>query len=228
MAVLVLGDQLEALDPPGKDLVSLHEVGEEPLPRQRERALDDQVVQRHEVDLRLDVARVLDQALPPLDEYHVEHLDEGRVEVVPRALQAILEGPIETEHLLVEAVEVLRVAGLIDLLGGQERLFALALVGHHQARELGRDTLLADEERRQVPRQPRAQLGVHPLPVAHVLREVDRVGLPVLALPQLVQLLGGHERHRRQLRLVGDRPDISLACQIQQRRHALSFSSAIV
>ncbi len=90
-------------------------------------------------------------------------------------VEAILEGAVDAEDLLVEAVEVLRVARLVDLLGGQERLFALALVGHHQARELRRDALLADEERRQVPREPATQVGVHLLPVAAVLRQVDRV-----------------------------------------------------
>ena len=86
-----------------------------------------------------------------------------------RPAQAVLEGAVDAEHLLVEAVEVLRVARLVDLLGGQERLLALALIRHHQPRELRGDALLADEEARQVPRQALAQVLVHRLPVAPVL-----------------------------------------------------------
>ncbi len=173
--MLVLGDQLEALHPARQDLLAFHVVGQEPLAGERERALDDHVVERHEVDLRLDVARAFDEAPTPVDEHAVEHLDERRIQIGARPVEAILEGAVDAEDLLVEAVEVLRVARLVDLLGGQERLFALALVGHHQARELRRDALLADEERRQVPREPATQVGVHLLPVAAVLRQVDRV-----------------------------------------------------
>ena len=121
--MLVLGDQPEALDPAREDALALHEVGQEPLPGERERALDDHVVERHEVDLRLDVGGVLDQPLTPLDEHAVEHLDERRVEVLAGLREPVLECPVDAEHLLVEAVEVLRVARLVDLLRGQERLF---------------------------------------------------------------------------------------------------------
>src|SRR5207302_10684195 len=125
----------------------------------------------------------------PVYEHAVEHLDERGVEVLAGLLQTALEAAVDAEDLLVEAVEMLGVACLVDLLRRQERLFALALVGHHQARELRRDALLADEEGRQVPRHPLAQLRFHRSPVATILREVDRVRLPVLALPELVQLL---------------------------------------
>ena len=172
------------------------------------------MVERHEVDLRLDVAGVLDQALAPVDEHPVEHLDERRVEVLARPLQAILEGAVQAEHLLVEAVEVLGVARLVDLLGGQEGLFALTLVGHHETRELRGHALLADEERGQVPRHLLAQLAVQARPVLLVLGEVDRVRLPVLALPQLIQLLRRHQRDGRQLGLVGDGADVTLTGEI--------------
>ena len=39
---------------------------------------------------------------------------------------------------------MLRVAGLVDLLGGQERLLMLVLVGHHEPAELRGDALLAE------------------------------------------------------------------------------------
>jgi hypothetical protein len=66
----------------------------------------------------------------------VEQLDERLVDVLARALQARLERPVALEHLGVEAVEELRVAGLVDLLGGQERLLGLVVVGAHEAAEL--------------------------------------------------------------------------------------------
>ena len=78
--------------------------------------------------------------------------------------EAVLEAAVDSEDLLVEAIEVLGVAGLVDLLGQQEGLFALALVGHRAAPELCGHPLLADEERGQVPGQVAAQLAVHLLP----------------------------------------------------------------
>ena len=69
----------------------LAEVGEEELAGERERALDDHVVERHEVDLRHDVARVGDQPLARVDEVLVEELDERGVDVAAGLLEAALE-----------------------------------------------------------------------------------------------------------------------------------------
>ena len=49
------------------------------------------------------------------------------------AVQALLEAAVVAEDLLVEAVEVLRVARLVDLLGREERLLVLVVVGHDEA-----------------------------------------------------------------------------------------------
>ena len=85
--VLVLGDLQEALEAAREDVLLLEVVLDEELPGQREGPLDDHVVQRHEVDLRLDVARVGEQAVLRLDEVAVEELDERVADVVARALR---------------------------------------------------------------------------------------------------------------------------------------------
>ena len=128
--------------------------------------------------------------------------------------QPVLEAAVEPEHLLVEAVEVLGVARLVDLLRRQEGLLGLALIGHHKPGELRRHSLLADEERRQVPGHVLAQIAIELSPVRAILLEVDRVRLPVLALPQLIQLLRVHQFDRGQLGLVGDGADVTLTGQI--------------
>ena len=79
----------------------------------------------------------------------VEQLEVVVGEVGTRSLEAILEAAIEVEHLFVEAIEVLGVACLIDLLGEQERLLVLVLGGEHESRELARHALFTDEECRQ-------------------------------------------------------------------------------
>ena len=104
------------------------------LAGQRERPLDDHVVEHDEVDLRLEVARVGEQALGRLDEVDVEELDERLVDVAARPLEAVLERAVALEDLGVEAVEELRVAHLVDLLGREERL--LALVSYARTRPL--------------------------------------------------------------------------------------------
>jgi hypothetical protein len=63
--------------------------------------------------------------------------------------------------------------------------------------ELGGDALLAHEERRQAPEYVRALLVRKGSPVLDVAVELDGVGLPLLALPQLVELLGVWSAARR-------------------------------
>ena len=121
VAVLVLRDPLEAEVMARKDALALHPAGLEVLARERERALDDHVVDDDEVDLRLDVARVRDERLVGVDEVLVEKRDVVLVELGATAAQAVLEAPVVLQHVLVQAVEVLGVARLVDLLGGEGR-----------------------------------------------------------------------------------------------------------
>ena len=106
------------------------------------------MVGRDEVDLRLD-GRCGRRAARSHASTRCSSnsIEEGVVEVLARALEAVLERAVVADDLLVEAVEVLGVARLVDLLGGEERLLALRLVGGDQAGELRRHALLADEER---------------------------------------------------------------------------------
>ncbi len=154
-----------------------------------------------------------------LDEVAVEQLEVGVAQIRARAREAILELPVEVEHLLVEAVEVLGVAGLVDLLGEQERLLVLVLGRQHEARELVGDALLADEERRQPVHHLLALVLVQRLPVAPIGVEVDLVRRPVLALPQPVELERRHQLDLRQLGLVADRRHVALNGEVQQARH---------
>jgi hypothetical protein len=112
------------------------------------------------------------------------------------------------------------VASLVDLLGGEEGLLLLVLVGHDEAGELGGHALLADEEGAEPPEVLflllLAQLG----PLLLVALEVDGLRLPLLALPQLVQLLRVHELERPvQVRVVGDGGDVTLAGQVEKGGH---------
>ena len=80
-------------------------------------------------------------------------------------------------------------ARLVGDLRAQEDAHVLVGDRAHHRPELGRDALLADEERRQPVHALEALLGVDALvPVDAVLREVDVLRRPLLALPQLVEL----------------------------------------
>ena len=68
-----------------------------------------------------------------LDEVAVEQLEVRRAQVPARAVEAILEPAVEVEHLLVQAVEMLRVAGLVHLLGEQEGFLMLVLGRQHES-----------------------------------------------------------------------------------------------
>ena len=61
--------------------------------------------------------------------------------------------------------------------------------GQHERRQVGRDALLADVEARQRPHRVHLALGRRREPVLLVDAEVDLVRLPVLALPERVELL---------------------------------------
>ena len=67
------------------------------------------------------------------DQLLVEQLHEGVVDVLANPRQPLVDAGVGQSHdLAVEAVEELHVPRLVDLLGGQERLFGLVLVGHHE------------------------------------------------------------------------------------------------
>jgi hypothetical protein len=95
---------------------------------------------------------------------------------------------VEDADLLVEAVEEAHVTRLVGDLRAQEDAHLLGRRrAHHRAELLG-DLLLADEERRQAVHALEALLLRDALvPVDPVLREVDVLGRPLLALPELVE-----------------------------------------
>ena len=105
----------------------------------------------------------------------------------------------DADDLLHEALEEDRVAGLVDLLGGEEVLLLLARRGVDERREVVGHRVLADEEHRVVPQRGAALvLGHHLVPLAAVLGEVDLHRAPVAALPARVEIgvgdlgAGGH------------------------------------
>ncbi len=144
--MLVLGDSLERLQMAREDAPLLDPLGLEALPGQRQRPLDDHVVDGDEVDLGLDARGVVQQRTVGVHEVAVEQRDVVVVQVLTCPFQAVLERAVVPEYLLVEAIEVLGVTGLIDLLGEQESLLVLVRGRHHQSAELAGHALLADEE----------------------------------------------------------------------------------
>ena len=205
---------------PGQQVVLLVVVEHEVLARERQRPLDDHVVVGDEVDLRVHVARVGDQALAHLHEALVEQLDEGVGHVGARRREPLLDAAVDAGHLAEPAVEELHVARLVDLLGREEGLLLLVLVGHDEAGELGGHPLLADEERAEPPEVLLLVLVGELGPLLLVALEVDRLRLPLLALPQLVELLRLHQLERAvEVRVVRDRGDVALAGQVEKRGH---------
>ena len=110
--------------------------------------------------------------------------------MLARLGEPALEGVgLEHADLLVEAVEEAHVARLVGDLRAEEDAHLLGRRRAHHRPELLGHLLLADEERAE---------PVHPLealllrdalvPVDPVLREVDVLGGPLLALPEVVQL----------------------------------------
>jgi hypothetical protein len=82
-------------------------------------------------------------------------------------------------------------ATFVDLSGGQEGRLFLALGGHHEAGEFGRDPFLGDHQRGEGPvHEALVVIGERLTPLAAVGGEVDRPGVPLLVLPVAVQRLG--------------------------------------
>ena len=205
---------------PGSRLVLLVVVEHEVLARERERPLDDHVVVGDEGDLGVHVARVGDQPLAHLHEALVEQLDEGVRHVRARRREPLTDPAVDAGHLAEPAVEELHVARLVHLLGREEGLLLLVLVGHDEAGELGGHALLADEERAQPPEVLLLVLVAELGPLLLVALEVDRLRLPLLALPQLVELLRLHQLERSvKVRVVRDGGDVALAGEVEEGGH---------
>jgi hypothetical protein len=102
-----------------------------------------------------------------------------------------LREAVRLEHadLAVEALEEADVASLVGDLRAEEDFLVLGRRRPHDRPELLRHLLLADEERRQPVHPLEALLlGDALVPVLAVLAEVEFLGLPLLALPEVVQL----------------------------------------
>src|SRR6185503_17003563 len=169
----------------------------------------------------LDVLRVVDQALARVHQLSIEQLDERVAHVAARQLEPAGDGRVAvSRHLAIPTVEELHVPRLVDLLRGEERLLLLILVGHDEPGELRRYALLADEERREPP-QAFLAIGLGELrPVVRVLAQVDLLRGPLLALPELVELLRLHELDvAAELSLVGDRARVDLLRELEERGH---------
>ena len=101
---------------------------------------------------------------------------------------------LEHPHLAVEALEEAHVAGLVGDLRAEEDLLVLGGRGAHDRPELLGDLLLADEERGEPVHALEALFLGDPLvPVLAVTGEVELLGLPLLALPEEVELPVGEQ-----------------------------------
>src|SRR5438093_5761499 len=170
-------------------------VDDEVLAGQGERALDDHVVQRDRLDQALVVLGLDGQAVDALVQDLVEEHLEVVVEVLGGGLKALAQplGLVDAD-LAVEAVEERDVARLVGDLRRQEDPHVLIGDRAHERAQLGGDALLADEEGAQAGHSLEALLGVDALvPVDAVLREVEVLRRPLLALPELVELAVGQQ-----------------------------------
>ena len=105
-----------------------------------------------------------------------------------------LAEPVGLEHadLAVEALEEAHVAGLVGDLGAEEDFLVLGRRRAHDRPQLLGHLLLADEERGEPVHALEALLAGDPLvPVLAVAAEVELLRLPLLALPELVELAVG-------------------------------------
>ena len=148
------------------------------------------MVDRHGLDQRLEVLGLDRQPIRALLEQLVEQDLELLRGVLPACIEALLDVlRLEDPDLGVEAVEERDVARLVGDLRAEEDPHLLVGRGAHDRPELGGDALLADEERAEPAQALEALLIVEALvPVDAVLREVEVLRGPLLALPQLVEL----------------------------------------
>ena len=195
---------------PGQRAHLLVVLKDEVLAGEGEHPLDDHVVERDRLHQHLEVLGVAGEAVDPALEHLVEELVELGIYVLARLGQAALKGVrLEDAHLVVEAVEETHVARFVGDLRAEEDAHLLGGGrAHHRAELLGH-LLLADEERRQpVHALVALVLGYALVPVDAVLREVDVLGRPLLALPEVVELL------------VAEQVDLAPVRRLQQPRVA--------
>ena len=166
-------------------------------------ALDDHVVDGHEVDLRGPVARFAAKPLVGSDQGLVEDAAKRLAEHRAGALNVGGDRRGVGDHLVLEAGVELHVTHLVDQLGRQEAALLLGVLGQHQAAELRGDPLLRDHERAEDEVEELALAVTEPGPVGGVAIQVDLVGRPVRPLPVLVEglriaepRLAGRRRHQ--------------------------------
>ena len=129
----------------------------------------------------------------------LQHLVEEPPEVLVEVLGGLLEHlrelvGLEHADLAVEALEEAHVAGLVGDLRAEEDFLVLGGRGAHDRPELLGDFLLADEEGGEPVHALEALFLVELLvPVLAVAAEVELLGLPLLALPEQVELLVGEQ-----------------------------------
>ena len=166
-------------------------------PGEGQHPLDDHVVERDRLDQRLEVLGLAREVVDAALQHLVEELVELGVHVLARLGEAALE-VVGLEHadLVVEAVEEAHVARLVGDLRAEEDAHLLGGRGAHHRAELLGHLLLADEERAEPVHALEALLlGDALVPVDPVLREVEVLGRPLLALPEVVELRVAEQVH---------------------------------
>ena len=156
---------------------------------QAEGALDDHVVDRHEVDLRLAVARLAREPGVRVHQRLVEDLAERIAEHLARARDVGGDRRGIGDHLVLEAGVELHVPDLVDELRREEGALLLVVLGQDEAAELGRDPLLGDHQRAQDPVEEVPFAVGQRFPVGAVALQVDVLRRPVGVLPVEVERL---------------------------------------
>ena len=104
------------------------------------------MVERHEADLRREVARVGHEPRVGLDQRDVEDRPKRVGHLVACALDMRADRRRLCDHLVLEARVELHVACLVDLLRREERRLFFGSVRPDEARELRRDALFGDHQ----------------------------------------------------------------------------------
>ena len=188
VALLVDRDVAHPLAEAGQQVQALERRLDQVLAGLGERALDDDVVERHGLGER--PRRVVGAQLVGHPVQAAEDLAVAPGELVLRGAQAVAERAVaDADDLVHPAMEEDRVARLVDLLRGEEVLLLLQRRGVDVRREVVGDGVLAVEEQRVEPQRAAALLvGEVLVPVDPVLREVDVRRRPVAALPARVEV----------------------------------------
>ena len=151
--------------------------------------LEDLVVDRDEADLGRLVGGRGDQLIVRVDQVLVEDHAERVRHLLARALDVGGHRGGLGDHLVLEARVELHVAGLVDLLRGQEGGLLLAPVGGDQAGELRGDPLLGHHQRSEHEQHERPVGLRQARPLLAVAVEVDRERAPLGVLPVAVERL---------------------------------------